>query len=241
MLRTYATSDASSASENLPGGIAVPVIPLVRIPLSSRSDAPRRSCPPRLTPGTASPPVPWHDVQCTANNRDPDSMSARLYVPAPGWSCWTATAAPGTVTALRINAAAMIVRKGRLRTERRRHQPSFFRPVLLFLRAGTRKDACHGHISLMAGVLVYLVRQPLHGADNGKRFRERCLIVNRESVVDRVGGHPGEPFHDATAGCQPERQVLTDVYLPVEVRRLDNQRLTFPVTARVAHPLGNLW
>ncbi len=42
------------------------------------------------------------------------------------------------------------------------------------------------HVSLVARVLVYLIRQSLHGTDNCKRLRERRRIVNGESVLLRA-------------------------------------------------------
>src|SRR5262245_20454061 len=92
-------------------------------------------------------------------------------------------------------------------------------------------------VVLVARVLEHL----LLGIDLGPRNERRprfgpCRrIGDRELVVDRVGRDAGEALGDRE--CRGVGVLEQHAFIGAEVRRLDDERRSVPVSARVAEPL----
>ena len=91
----------------------------------------------------------------------------------------------------------------------------------------------------MAGVLVH-PRAALHRQRHGEGARERGRIVDRVLVEQRVVVDAREALRQPQGGAGPHRADDGRVEagrLIGEVGRLDDERITLPVAAGVAHPL----
>ena len=89
--------------------------------------------------------------------------------------------------------------------------------------------------SLVTGVLEErpLGRAPRH--HRAPRPRPDARVSHREGILDGVFAAPGEPLDDVAVDARPDK-----VRLGVEVLRLDDERVSFPVAARHAQPLPDV-
>src|SRR5207247_7694959 len=99
------------------------------------------------------------------------------------------------------------------------------RPHLL---AGGREDVVEAVISLVAGELVHRVLRVRHRQVERPRFRPRRGIGDGDLVDQRAAIGAREFFDEARVLAAVEGSSLGS-----EVRGLDDQRLAFPVAARV--------
>src|SRR5947199_8828283 len=107
------------------------------------------------------------------------------------------------------------------------------RPRGFFARPRPTQDVAHAVVSLMACVFHELVLvvvsverehpRPLPRPDRG--------IVHGEAVLERRGGDAGVPLGQFQPAARPEKRCAS-----IEVRRLDDERVTFPATLRIAKP-----
>ena len=89
----------------------------------------------------------------------------------------------------------------------------------------------HAVVALVACVLVDQLIDPCERHHRRPRPRERRRIRDGELVRDRVGADPREALHQARLGARPLK-----ARLPLEVDRLDHERVALPAAARVADP-----
>src|SRR5262245_7672551 len=102
-----------------------------------------------------------------------------------------------------------------------------FRPLLV-LEPRTGEGVCQPAVAFMTGVLEDWTDCLLHG-QLGRPGSCPCRwIVDRKSVVDPVFGHAREAFGQAHVLTGPLERRLVG-----EIRRLDDQGLTFPVANRI--------
>ena len=98
------------------------------------------------------------------------------------------------------------------------------------------EDVQQAVIALVARVLVERSHDLGHRDRCRPRLREGRRIVDRDLVVHRTGTESREALDDATllAGAIDSHVSLVDVG---EIDRLNDERIAFPVAARVAQPL----
>src|SRR4051812_11852619 len=107
----------------------------------------------------------------------------------------------------------------------------------LFLLPESRalQNVLHGVIAFMAGVLVNVParRRPRH-LTRPRPFPRRRVLY-RETIQQRLVIHTSEPLHHV--------QVLrrsAEPRLVGEIRGVDNERVAFPMSHRIAHPLPDV-
>src|SRR5436309_8896117 len=96
-------------------------------------------------------------------------------------------------------------------------------------------------VIFMTGVLVHLlVRIDLRPRnDSGPRLGPGFWILNREFVIESVSIDAAEALRDAKGfriGILEDHPIVGP-----EIRRFDDQRIPFPMTARVAQPLPKVF
>src|SRR5262245_46672515 len=90
----------------------------------------------------------------------------------------------------------------------------------------------------MAGILIERSISLAHGKSHGPLPRERRGIIYGVLVVKLVTIHAPEALDDMEILGRPAAAVVIrcdDARL--EVRRVDNQRVAFPVSTRIAQPV----
>src|SRR5262245_34251181 len=97
----------------------------------------------------------------------------------------------------------------------------------------------------MARVFEYRAGELFHRNRAGPRLREDRRVVDSKLVIDSVRIDPCKPFDDSKRFATAlEIRDRTELIKPtaggVEVRRLDDERVSLPMPARVAHPLPNV-
>src|SRR5579864_2059830 len=86
----------------------------------------------------------------------------------------------------------------------------------------------------MAGELIKLVLSLLETHQHSPRLGPRRRVVNRNSVLERVGGGAGEAFHQMQIFGGAHKTTLRG-----EVRRVNHQSLPLPAPARVPVPASD--
>src|SRR5262245_10997594 len=99
----------------------------------------------------------------------------------------------------------------------------------LFLRSSSLQRREHSDVPFVAGVLVNDSVERRHRVDGGPRLREGSGILHGELVVEGIGGRAREPLDELQSLARPPEVVAV-----VEIRRLDDERVAFPMTARIA-------
>src|SRR5207244_3745176 len=103
--------------------------------------------------------------------------------------------------------------------------------------AATAQDAFHPVVALVARVLEHLVVVVfLPRQQERPRSRPHRRIVDRRFVVDGLRADAREALDEMQASLRDASELL----LVREVRRIDDQGVALPVTARVAVPLPDL-
>src|SRR5436309_5438572 len=107
--------------------------------------------------------------------------------------------------------------------------------LLAFPSTGQEVDDVE--VVFVAGILVHLlVRIDLVPWDQSRpRPGPRRRVFDGELVVERVGGHAGEALGDLEG--RRIRVLKNHSIVAPEVARLDDERRTIPVAARIAQPL----
>ena len=100
-------------------------------------------------------------------------------------------------------------------------------------RASSAQDELHAMISLMARELVDRRAARHHRHSDRPRLGERLRVVNHELVLKRVGVNASDSFDQAQL-----RSGALKARLPIDLGRLHDQRVAFPVSARSARPLS---
>src|SRR4029453_14683052 len=114
--------------------------------------------------------------------------------------------------------------------------------LLLFLQlfplpgAFSTEDVGQRIVRLMARVLVNEVVDAIEGNFAAPGARERRWIVDGELVENRVRAPPGEGFDHLQAFGRAPKSLER-----MKIRRLDDERIAFPPSDRIAHPGGEGW
>src|SRR4030095_11414038 len=94
----------------------------------------------------------------------------------------------------------------------------------------TSEDASeHFDVPFVARELLDVVLGCAQANDGGPWLHPRGRIIDRHLVVDRVGARPRETLREMQAIRRAH-----EVALRREVRRVDDERVAFPMAARVA-------
>ncbi len=111
------------------------------------------------------------------------------------------------------------------------------RRSLLFL-ADRRQQSLETVVALMARVLDELSVLRMHEELDGPRCREHGVVHGR-AIADLIGRGARELLDDPELVAHQGVEHLDAVEVPIRllVRRLDDQRVAFPVAARIADPL----
>src|ERR1051326_4909271 len=87
----------------------------------------------------------------------------------------------------------------------------------------------------MAGMLEQWTDSLPHRNLRSPRTRPGGIVFNRKPILNRVGVGSREPLDDSQILAGTSQRVFA-----VEVRGLDNKRIAFPMSARIADPLPDI-
>src|SRR5262249_41895012 len=106
---------------------------------------------------------------------------------------------------------------------------------LLFLETRSNQRIVKAVIPLMTRMLEQRADRLLHWNLGSPRTRPRRLIFNGESILNRVRIDSRKSFDHSHVFARSSQRILS-----VEVRRLDHESVSVPMTARIAKPLANI-
>src|SRR5579859_171782 len=114
----------------------------------------------------------------------------------------------------------------------------------LFIRASARQNVSHGVIAFVTSVLKDSVGALRHGDLDGPGLGVNGGIIDGGLVDDGVRIYPAEALDDVEILVGHSIQVAdseTALVVKSEIGGVDNQSVAFPVAARIARPLADLW
>src|SRR5262245_25003690 len=101
--------------------------------------------------------------------------------------------------------------------------------------AGDFEDIEHAPVVLVTRVLQQLALRRTHRQQHRPRLLPGCRIADREPQLEPIGADARVSLDEMQI-----RRRSTVVVLAVEIRRLDDERVAFPVAAGVADPGANV-
>src|SRR6516162_9689371 len=101
----------------------------------------------------------------------------------------------------------------------------------LLCGARSRENAGHGVVAFVAGIFVDGLVALAHRNNSGERPRPYARIIDGELVHERVGVGAGELLDEVRV-----RAGVRETRLALEVDRVDDQRVAFPMAPGIAPP-----